>query len=189
MTLVVTSALEGLSKDELAGIESAALDEALRLLALDNAQKEIVAAVEAERLRRINDLRRCRTLEEFAAKGYDPDACDFRDYSEGSEYRLRLKHGLPTRSPKLKVGDWAYNPISKENARVVRVIWEAPVATLIGGWRTSVPGYSSYDVGGSYESAPFVEYETTDGTTYRKVPVKVISTAELPVSAFLNNEP
>lgn len=83
------------------------------------------------------------------------------------EWYARVDAGFPTRPPPHKVGDWVFNPISKVNAKVLTVWWDAPCGSTRYGWRVNVPGFGSFadDVSPALESAPFVEYvETSPGS-------------------------
>ena len=126
-----------------------------------------VAAAETERDLYIRKLLACSSPEQFEALGYQIEwpFTDFSSQEEEDEYIQRLKKGLPTRMPGLKVGDWSYDPLSRHNARVVRISWDA----MEHRWRYSIPGFSSFESYGPNTDAPNVEFETTDGTTYKRV--------------------
>ena len=139
--------------------EVAALKEIERL-------KQVVTDAQADRDHYVRMLWRCKGPEEFEALGFQIEwpFMDFSSPEEKEEYELRFKRGLPTRAPKLKVGDWSYDPLSKHNARIVRVSWDF----FEHRWRYSIPGFSSYESYGPTPGAPNVEFVTDDGTCYRR---------------------
>lgn len=94
------------------------------------------------------------------------------DAIEGEIARLedlveRVRKARP--EPRLKVGDWAYNPIFNHNARVLAVTWEEHLNHYAGGWRYSLAGYSSPDLMPAVESAPYMQYRQVGKDCWDKV--------------------
>lgn len=109
------------------------------------------------------------TPEEIAAAGILPISQE--DVRKGTiEYFQRIKDHLPVFAPAFKVGDWAYNPVWKQNQRVVRIEWDDGFpGCSIPQWRYHVPGYGTTCLSSAFENAPFVEYERTASGSYRPI--------------------
>lgn len=152
---------------ELDAVEARAKAELARVTA---EQETILARVWATRQERLNNIRRCRTVEDFARVGFALD-CDTREYREGSEYMYRLKNRLPIRAPRLAVGQWVHDSLSGCNVRVVSVTWDGDVGGCSSGWRCSVPGHGGDDwsFGEPREDAPTVEHVQTEWRCWSRV--------------------